>query len=317
MNDASRIEWIDSVKGFGIILVILGHMAIPEMARQFIFSFHMPLFFFVSGYLYKGGGASLKYVLRKIDALIIPYVLYSFIALAVWVLTGKVQGWGNLKSICLGEGIGVTWFFICLFFTEMIGSLLLLKAKENMMICILAAVAAVVSSWTSHLEVSNYYMFRTVPAALAIWLAGHCYRGMSLSVKMKILIFAVAAAGLSMFWLQRIDMASARIGNMFLFYGSAFGGIYIVFALFEAFNMNWKALSFAGRNSLVFMCFHGIIPMTIAWAMLCFGVSESGIIAKSLIRVSSCGLLFLAAIVVERYVPALAGRIRIFSLLLK
>ena len=51
---ANRIPWLDAVKGVGIICVILGHMTIPETLRQFVFSFHMPLFFFVSGYLYHG-----------------------------------------------------------------------------------------------------------------------------------------------------------------------------------------------------------------------------------------------------------------------
>ncbi len=45
-----RIEWIDVLKGIGIILVILGHTHV--LFRTYIFSFHMPLFFFISGYLF-------------------------------------------------------------------------------------------------------------------------------------------------------------------------------------------------------------------------------------------------------------------------
>lgn len=50
-----RNETVDLVKGFLIVLVILGHViqgAMQEsLARSFIYIFHMPLFFFVSGYL--------------------------------------------------------------------------------------------------------------------------------------------------------------------------------------------------------------------------------------------------------------------------
>lgn len=50
-----RNKTIDNAKGIGIILVIAGHLftkdSIPFM---YIFSFHMPLFFIISGYLMNG-----------------------------------------------------------------------------------------------------------------------------------------------------------------------------------------------------------------------------------------------------------------------
>lgn len=51
-----RIEYIDIAKGTGIILMVLGH--IPafsnnyKFAYKFIYAFHMPLFFIISGYLF-------------------------------------------------------------------------------------------------------------------------------------------------------------------------------------------------------------------------------------------------------------------------
>ena len=49
-----RLEWIDLAKGIGIILMVIGHMpSIPSAVHNWIFSFHMPLFFFLSGYMFK------------------------------------------------------------------------------------------------------------------------------------------------------------------------------------------------------------------------------------------------------------------------
>ncbi len=45
-----RIEWVDIARGIGIILVILGHIGIGKVGK-FIYSFHIPLFFFLSGFL--------------------------------------------------------------------------------------------------------------------------------------------------------------------------------------------------------------------------------------------------------------------------
>ena len=42
-----RLQWIDVAKGIGIILMVLGHTSIPQMLSNFIWAFHMPLFFLI------------------------------------------------------------------------------------------------------------------------------------------------------------------------------------------------------------------------------------------------------------------------------
>jgi len=48
-----RITWLDKCKLIGIWLVIIGHLNISKDYQDFIYAFHMLLFFFISGYLYK------------------------------------------------------------------------------------------------------------------------------------------------------------------------------------------------------------------------------------------------------------------------
>jgi fucose 4-O-acetylase-like acetyltransferase len=48
-----REDVFDIMKGVGIILMIIGHCAIPRLLWHFIFSFHMPLFFIISGFFFK------------------------------------------------------------------------------------------------------------------------------------------------------------------------------------------------------------------------------------------------------------------------
>lgn len=83
---------LDITKGIGILLVILGHCgSIPYMPiRHFIFTFHMPLFFLVSGYLYKAKNAkdSIKKDLVRLGlpyaftclAIVLYYFLYFLIS---------------------------------------------------------------------------------------------------------------------------------------------------------------------------------------------------------------------------------------------
>ena len=87
-----RLIWADALKGLLMILVIIGH-AIQTVEQEtcetnhlwnIIYSFHMPAFMAVSGWLaYRGqsplmgGGKSL--ILRRFRQLMIPYFVWSFI----------------------------------------------------------------------------------------------------------------------------------------------------------------------------------------------------------------------------------------------
>ena len=51
---SGRIIWMDYAKAVGIALVVFAHM--PSRFAGIIFLFHMPLFFILSGYLYKSTG---------------------------------------------------------------------------------------------------------------------------------------------------------------------------------------------------------------------------------------------------------------------
>ena len=131
-----RIEWIDSVRGFAMFLVIWGHCTGRTGETDLlIYAFHMPLFFAVSGLLFRPG----KYAnagacaLDKAKKLLLPYtwmflinvpLFYLLIALAgnlddcstpldllIGFLTG--QEFGQLSSPPL-------WFLPCLFFVSVL-----------------------------------------------------------------------------------------------------------------------------------------------------------------------------------------------------
>lgn len=71
-----RLVWGDWARILGLYLVILGHF-FPGMVKSFIYSFHVPFFFFISGYFtsYKSKNFW-KYLAQ---ALIIPYFLICII----------------------------------------------------------------------------------------------------------------------------------------------------------------------------------------------------------------------------------------------
>jgi len=81
MND--RIHFLDVLKGIGIIFVVWGHIPSASMVKDYIFIFHMPLFFLISGILYKENtelGALLK---KRVNTLLIPF-LFFYVLGFIW-----------------------------------------------------------------------------------------------------------------------------------------------------------------------------------------------------------------------------------------
>lgn len=130
-----RSLWADYAKGIGIILVVYGHVArgvhsaglpmdeeVFRLVDSVIYSFHMPLFFFLSGLFFVGslqrhGGARL--VAGKLDTIAYPYIVWSVIQGTIEVLLSKFTN-GNVTmhevAALLWHPRAHFWFLYALFF---------------------------------------------------------------------------------------------------------------------------------------------------------------------------------------------------------
>lgn len=128
MVDSNQIVSFDILKGGGILLVILGHIQIPYMLKTVIYSFHMPLFFFVSGCFFRP--ISLREFLQKDQTITDSLGLFAFLLFAyLFVLKlNETHNWAKAISLpvtsmfdgFLGDEnsfilFHVIWFLICLF----------------------------------------------------------------------------------------------------------------------------------------------------------------------------------------------------------
>lgn len=96
-----RKYWIDNLKVFGIFLVVLGHFTPNyklDFSAQYLYQFHMPLFFIISGYLAKDYKSTVKIILKKnCRRLLIPYFLLVSLGWGFeWLLIGNECNWGGI-----------------------------------------------------------------------------------------------------------------------------------------------------------------------------------------------------------------------------
>ena len=121
----NRIKYLDVAKFIGIFCIYLGHMGNGAgNAYQFVFAFHVPLFFFVSGFA-ENLSADVpfgKYIVKNIKSLLIPCYFFALISLLIVTISNNTHTEivPNLLKILKGcirnqYLAGSLWFLTCLF----------------------------------------------------------------------------------------------------------------------------------------------------------------------------------------------------------
>lgn len=84
----NRINWIDWGKAIAITMVVFGHipMEADNFLLRYITIFHMPLFFFISGYLTKTGRPIKTLNSKYMTSLVYPYIIYNVVFYPYWLI---------------------------------------------------------------------------------------------------------------------------------------------------------------------------------------------------------------------------------------
>ena len=137
MSARKRIEYVDVAKGIAILCVVAGHTFAAydpgSLQNKFIYSFHMPLFFILSGFFYKPQEFK-KAFWKKVKSLLVPYFVINALRCLVALyqsgfenmLTGyffpALYGNGSTPKIALSlfdvKIVGMTWFLMALFMCQ-------------------------------------------------------------------------------------------------------------------------------------------------------------------------------------------------------
>jgi len=83
-----RIASIDIAKAIGIFLIVLGHVLKSGNVRKVIFSFHVPLFFFLSGLCFSRK-KNKEFIKKKLITTYVPYLILSLISIFIYTILGK------------------------------------------------------------------------------------------------------------------------------------------------------------------------------------------------------------------------------------
>lgn len=191
ITSGTRSNAVDIVKGIAIILVVYGHTSqgmshrgwwvTPRayFSQRFIYSFHMPAFFFIAGLFVMGsiakrGGS--RFAMDKMKTILYPYVLFAVIGAGIAPLVERFRSgahpfaWKNfLLTIVDGEA---SWFLFVLFVCLMI-ALLTVRVPHWLRFAVAVAVGMTPAFGP---PLTNQVLREFCFVALGMWVGTRIYR---------------------------------------------------------------------------------------------------------------------------------------------
>ena len=270
---SKRIEWIDVAKGILILLVILGHSDVSAMAKNFINSFHMAAFFFLSGAVFRFNGDVKELIRKRLKSIILPYLIFSTIMLMYRFMCTKVFGGafnfidGIVSVFVPISGRKTTnvyglWFLPCLFWAEVLMALLLKTRKPALGFAVVTLACVAI-----HFAAKAVSIIPILPIALLFLMGGYYARNRE-DIILKIVarhkaVLCVGSAALlticfgvnSVALKNNVDMSSMCLGLPPLYLLSCAFGTILVCMISLVIGKS-KALSSVGRNSLYYYGLH-------------------------------------------------------------
>lgn len=179
-NGNKRLPYLDYARVFVAYLVILGHLLLSSNTtlRPYIYSFHMPFFFLVSGMLHKDMG----YIAWKkyFKTLLTPFLFFNLLFFILWPIFSNIGIWegdwglrngvfdcyrnyflSTVINIFYGKAPpdGATWFLLALFWCKLITDAIAQRRwLLPTVLCILFGLSLVIFHSRTILRIGNAFM---------------------------------------------------------------------------------------------------------------------------------------------------------------
>lgn len=280
MSDKSRIAWIDIAKGICMISVIAGHLGV-ESVNAVVFSFHLTLFFILSGYTLKTD-LNIKSASKRFSRLMTPYFVTCFMIIAADVVnfalyektteTAVVTAslFKNIARTFFGSGayqslgkynfasnIGAIWFLPAMFFSTIIAQYLITRipnVKKRYAIAVTGAVLAFISGeffWLPFSIQSGIF-------AVVFIMLGYDAKATGVFDKIKFWHFAVCLGifliGLTL-KLTQISFVTASMSDVVLTTIFALSSCVCIVYISQKCAF-LKPVAFVGKYSMYYLCSH-------------------------------------------------------------
>lgn len=327
MSDKTRRQlWADVTKGIGIILVIIGHIDLPNAIINYIFAFHMPLFIIISGYFVNHSRISnglKKLAICYINMSVIMTVAYSVFE---YITTGYTirSVLRQFLNILLGasaphyrvDAAPAVWFFVSLIVIQIIS---FFQSKITKKIQPLVPIICLIFGLLLSRYKDNSYLPFNIDVSLLLYpffYIGSNFKSviknlLDLSKWWVILVFVLTTVItiLISIYNGEVNIYRCNYGNSIVLYyiGSLAGAISII-ALSKVVSefTVMKPIIWLGQNTIVPMCCHQLCIIVLGSVLAKLSLFNT-VINTIILFIFVMLIAIVATLFVNKFVPELLG----------
>ena len=285
----NRISWIDMAKGYGILAVFTGHLVQGTVIGDFVYSFHLPLFFFISGYLFSVKESFPKFFAHKCRTILLPYFVFGlpivfFAAYYPLVFARNTPRWlpdpaalgeaivDNLIAFVIQIRYATLWYLAVLFGLNMVMYVLTRFPQVALHIIIVIAMTVVGLDYYARGGFQLPWNVDVIMTTISFFYVGYLLRRhdtvmekvISLKVWQRLILWAALmavniGANIMSFRIsgEGLELYRMQYGMPVFTYLSAFAGVFGVVVFSTLFTA--RPLSYIGEHSMLFFLWHQAI----------------------------------------------------------
>lgn len=313
----TRDNSIDIAKGIGIFLVVWGHQFSNCPIFNWIYLFHMPLFFFLGGCFIKDEKYSI-FLYKKVRTLLTPFIIFYLGSLLLKIIIYKMRE-GNLNFMqdldfyALSTINYPLWFIVCLFVSLNIYYFIRKIPYKFVIITIITAIGTIFFHYKINLP---FFLTQALVAILFIYLGEKAYNNVKKNKYILITLMLTLPLYIYAGWNNvKTDMGGLLIdNNPLLFFMPAVSGISLTLLIsrfINRYNIS-KTISQIGKYSLFIFAIHAntsflmpisegilrVIPIVNYNSPTCLGIINTFI---------SILFSFILGIILKKYFPFFWG----------
>ena len=325
---------IDTARGIASILMVIGHLGMKSAIVQFIYSFHMPLFFLISGMTAKGGcKESLDiYINKRVKRLLVPYILFAFIYSTPGIREYLFSILGCRQGLVEARSLTHLWFLPCMFIADILFQLILrymLLSSKGIPQFFYVGVISLICSWTGvivtrHFPYAEWIPFSANIAFISIpfIFIGYCLsqseiytdiRNKPLYIKLLVMFFLLVVPLLLYRFnlptsvtdgFNHVELSIGSCGNYLFFMVNAICGSLGIICLSTVADCTY--LRKVGQSTITCLGTHGIIisVVTVIILNICVMSWMIYIVSLSLVLITIIPIQLLF----QKYFPNLVGK---------
>ncbi len=324
--EKNRINYFDIAKGIGMLCVILGHLSLSAI-NMVVFTFHMPLFFIISGYFMKKQDTRLV-IHKKFRQLLIPYFLTCLAIAGVSIvkdlLLGRTEELAhNLLLWCYagfyGSGnpyshpfyvkaIGAIWFLFAMFWSVVIYNGIMDRKGCSVWVLVLS-----LAGYFSAKYIYLPWSIQSAMLALVFIHAGHYCRIRQLPLTPPHPIWTASALLLWLFCIYvdkgRFYIVGNYSQNLVIDIAGGIAGTFLVLVLsqiIERIPLVSSGFQWFGRHSLVILCLHLVELTFLPWKTLLERIGITNIIVIGGLAVTGKLVWCITGVLIIEKIPILS-----------